>query len=128
MKVAAYLEFNNNAAEVIKTYKEVFNARVINEYHFDEHMTSDKSLVGRVFHAELHIGDLNLYLAYTNVDPSFDSLKFVVEIADETEARSYFERLVRHGEKKSDFVKMTYGPKIASARDKFGIRWDIVVC
>ena len=32
MKCAAYLEFNDNATDVIKTYKAIFNAEVILEY------------------------------------------------------------------------------------------------
>lgn len=128
MKVATYLEFKQNSKEVIETYKEIFNARVISEYYFDENMTKDKSLLGKVFHAELQIGDLNLYIADTNVEPSLTGMKFVAEISDEAEARACFEKLIHTGKLISDFVKMPYGPKIAGAMDKFGIKWEIVVC
>lgn len=128
MKVATYLEFNLNATEVIETYQEVFNAELLLEYRFDEHMTDDEALVGKIFHAELKIGDLNLYLSDTNKSPSFNSMKFVVEITDKVEAKTCFDKLSRDGKVLSEFKKMSFGPEIAQVEDRFGLRWDIVVC
>lgn len=128
MKVAAYLDFRHNAKEVIETYKEVFGAEVVCEYYFSEGMTKDPGLIGKVFHAELKIGDLNLYLCDSGKEPSFTSLKFVVEIREEQAARECFARLVQNGKELSGFKKMLYGPTIAHGEDKFGIKWDVVIC
>lgn len=128
MKAAAYLEFACNAKDVIETYRDVFNAEVVCEYAFDKGMTDDEMLVGKIFHAELKIGDLNLYLSDTNQAPSFASLKFVIETPDEAEAHQYFEKMARKGRVISHFEKMPFGPTIAQVEDQFGIRWDLVVC
>ena len=114
MKVATYLDFKDNAKVAIQTYQAIFGAEVVCEYFYDENMTQDQELLGKVFHAELKIGDLNLYLCDVGKAPSFPSMKFVVEIRDESEALH-------------DFEKMPYGPVIAQAQDQFGIRWEVVI-
>jgi uncharacterized glyoxalase superfamily protein PhnB len=128
LKTATYLELESNAQEVITAYKDIFDAELVLQYNFDEHMTTDKSLVGKVFHAELKIGDLNLYLADTNEVPSFRSIKFVVEFSNEKKAHLCFDKLARIGQVISDFKRMPFGPQIASLVDPFGVKWDIVIC
>ena len=128
MKVAAYLYFKYNAKEAIETYKSIFDAAVVCEYLYSEDMTQNQELVGKIFHAELKVGDLNLYISDSGEEPSFSSVKFVVEISDEGEARKCFEALARDGKIISDFTKMPFGPTIAEVEDKFGVKWDIVIC
>ncbi len=128
MKVAAYLSFKDNAKEAIETYKSVFNASVVCEYLYNEGMTQNRELVGKIFHAELKVGDLNLYICDSGEEPSFSSVKFVVEISEEAEARKCFEDIARNGKVISDFKKMPFGPTIAQVEDKFGVKWDIVIC
>lgn len=128
MKAATYLDFNRNAKDAIETYKTIFGAEVVCEYFYDESMDQDQDLLGRIFHAELKIGDLNLYVSDSGKEPSFSSVKFVVEIRDEVEARTRLEKLVQNGKLISGFEKMPFGPTIAHAEDKFGIRWDVVIC
>ena len=38
------------------------------------------------------------------------------------------EKNVLNRELVRDFVKLPTGPKIANAIDKFGVKWDIVIC
>lgn len=128
MKTATYLEFIDNAKEVVETYHDVFGAEIVREHFYTAGMTGDPNLIGKVFHAELKIGDLNLYLCDTGKALSLDGLKFVVEIQDESEARECFRRLVEHGREISGFRKMPYGPMVAQAEDKFGINWEVVIC
>lgn len=128
MKVATYLEFENNAEEVIETYQEIFDAEVVNKYYYDGDMTQEQGLIGKIFHAELTIGDLNLYICDSGKSSSFASIKFVVEIHEETEARKLFGKLAQNGRVISEFKKMPYGPTIAHVEDKFRIRWDVVIC
>ncbi len=90
-------------------------------------MTQDTELLGRIFHAELKIGDLNLYLADTGVEPDFSAIKFVSETSDEEEAHQIFTALADEGQILSDFEKMSFGPTIAAVQDKFGIKWNIVI-
>ena len=128
MKAASYLHFKDNAREVIKTYQAIFDAEVICEYHYDEDMTQDPTLIGQVFHAEMKIGDLNFYLADSGVAPVFESVKFVVETGDEIQAHRYFEKLTQEGKVIYDFTKMPFGPTIAEVEDRFGVKWDVVIC
>ena len=128
MKVATYLEFENNAEEVIETYQEIFDAEVVNKYYYDGDMTQEQGFIGKIFHAELTIGDLNLYICDSGKSSSFASIKFVVEINEETEARKLFGKLAQNGRVISEFKNMPYGPTIAHVEDKFRIRWDVVIC
>lgn len=128
MKVATYLEFKDTAKAVIETYKGIFNAEVTLEYLYDEQMTSDPALIGKVFHAEMKIGDLNLYLCDGGDEPAFPSTKLVVEIQDEDEAQRIFDELAEGGKVIREFTKMSFGPTIGDVEDKFGIKWNIVIC
>lgn len=128
MKAAAYLHFKDKAEEAIETYQSIFEAKVINQYKFEEGMTENPALLGKIFHAELKIGDLNIYLCDTDQNASFESIKFVIETSDKDLAQVYFSKLSKHGRIIQDFTKMPYGPTIGEAIDKFGIKWDIVIC
>ena len=128
MKVATYLHFKHNAEEAIETYKTIFGAEVVCEYLYDEGLTKNQELLGKIFHAELKIGDLNLYVSDSEQDRSLSSMHFVVEIAEEDEARKCLEKFAQNGKVIHDFKKMPYGPTIAHAEDKFGIKWEIVIC
>jgi PhnB protein len=128
MKAAAYLHFKDKAEEAIETYQSIFEAKVINQYKFEEGMTENPDLLGKIFHAELKIGDLNLFLCDTDQNASFESIKFVLEIRDEDQAHALFSKLSTHGKIIQNFTKMPYGPTIGEAIDKFGIKWDIVIC
>lgn len=128
MKAATYLHFKDNAKNVIETYKSIFEADVVLEYKFEEGMTDNPALLGKIFHAELRIGDLNLYLSDTGQEETYDSVKFVVEISDEELAHIIFSKLTETGKLIQDFTKMAFGPTIGEAEDEFGIKWDIVIC
>ena len=128
MKVATYLHFKDNAKEVIETYKSLFGAEVIGEYVFEAGMTDNPDLLGKIFHAELKIGDFNLYLSDTGQDESYDSVKFVIEISGEALAQAQLSRFKEHGKIIRDFTRLPIGPTLGRAEDKFGIKWDIVIC
>jgi PhnB protein len=128
MKVATYLYFKDNAKEAIDLYQSIFNAEVICEYLFEDGMTQNQELLGKMFHAEIKIGDQNLYFSDTGEDALFDSMKFVVEIREEDEAKRSLEKIVQNGKLVSDFKKMPVGPSIAHAIDRFGIHWNVVIC
>jgi uncharacterized glyoxalase superfamily protein PhnB len=85
-------------------------------------MTQNPELLGKIFHAELKIGDMNLYLADSGEEPSLTSMNFVVEISEEDEARKILEKIVQNGKKISDFEVMPVELRIARAEDKFGIK------
>jgi uncharacterized glyoxalase superfamily protein PhnB len=128
MKVATYLYFKKQTREAIDTYKRIFGAEVVCEYLFEEGMTDNPEFIGKIFHAELKIGDLNLYLSDSDQPSPLSSMQFVVEISDEGEARQCLERIAGNGKMISDFKKMPVGPTIAHAEDQFGIKWDVVIC
>ena len=128
MKIATYLEFKDNAKAVMETYQAIFNAEVVLEYLYDAEMTDDPAMVGKVFHAELEMGDQNLYLCDSGVEPAFPSTKLVVETEDEGKAKEIFTKLAKGGKVIREFTKMSFGPTIADVEDKFGIKWNIVIC
>lgn len=128
MKTATYLMFNDNAKEAIEAYQNIFGADVICQYTHNETSTDNPERIGKIFHAEMRIGDLNLYLSDEGEDPDFHSIKFVVEYKDEALAKTAFSALTANGQVFSDFKKMPFGPTIAHGQDRFGIRWDIVIC
>jgi PhnB protein len=128
MKAATYLDFKHNAREAIETYKAILGAEVVLQVLYDETMSWDKQLVGRIYHAELKIGDMNLYLSDSGKSPSFDSVSFVLEITDEKEARRVFEGLAQGGRVISDFKINPVGPTIAQVQDKVGVKWQVVIC
>lgn len=128
MKIATYLYFKLNAKEVIETYKYIFEAEVVREHLYTEEMTCNQALLGKIFHAELKIGDMNLYLSDWEENSSFSSVKFVVEFGDESEARKCLEKISQHGKVIHDFKKMPVGPTLARTKDKFGVNWEIVIC
>jgi uncharacterized glyoxalase superfamily protein PhnB len=128
MKVAAYLYFKHNAKEAIETYETIFGADVVCEHLYNDAMTQNQGLIGKIFHAELKVGDLNLYVADSDEETSLSSVRFVVEFAEERDARACLNRIAQNGDVVSGFEKMPFGPTIAQAKDKFGVTWDIVVC
>lgn len=128
MKVATYLYFNHNAKEAIETYKAIFGAELVCEYLYNDNMTQSQELIGKIFHAELKIGDLNLYVADSDEETSLSSVRFVVEFSEESDARECLDRIAQNGHVVSDFERMPFGPTIAQAQDKFGVTWDVVIC
>ena len=127
MKAAVYLSFNLNAQDVIDAYTAIFGAKVELLYPYEEGMTDDPALFGKVFHSELKIGDLNLYLADSGKEPVFSSIGLVAEISDAAEAHRVFDQLAEGGEILSPFEQLPVGPMIALVRDRFGVKWNIVI-
>lgn len=113
---------------MIETYQAILGAKLILNYPYEADMTDNANLVGKVFHAEFKIGGLNFYLADTGEEPDFSSVKFVIETTNETEAHEIFDKLTQGGKIISEFEKMPFGPTIADVQDKFGIKWNIVIC
>lgn len=127
MKVATYLNFNLNAQDVIDSYKAIFNATEAMKMLFEEGMTDNPALVGKVFHAELKISNLNLYLSDTGIEPDFSSIQLAAEFSDSEKAHQVFERLAEGGKIISPFEEMSFGPTIASVQDKFGVTWALII-
>ena len=128
MKVAAYLHLKYEAKELIKIYQKVLSAEVKRIYPYEEGVADNPSLLGKVFHAELVVGDLNLYVADTGIEPNFSSTKFVIEINDNEHAEANLTGLSDDGLLVNDLKKLSYGSTIGTVRDRFGITWDVVVC
>jgi uncharacterized glyoxalase superfamily protein PhnB len=55
VKAATYPRFKHNAKEAIETYETIFGAEVTCEYFYNENMTQNQGLVGKIFHVELKI-------------------------------------------------------------------------
>lgn len=128
MKTATYLHFKDNSKEAIELYRSIFKAEIVCEYLYEEGMTENQDLLGKMFHAEIKIGDQDIYMSDTGKTPVFDSMKFVVEFQDESDAQRCLDSIVQDGELISDFTKVPVGPVVAHAVDMLGIHWNVVIC
>ena len=82
MKAAVYMVFRHNAKEVIETYQRIFDAKIVCEHIFTEEVNPSEGLLGKIFHAELKIGDMNLYLSDSDEKPSLSSMTFKLALKE----------------------------------------------
>lgn len=127
MRIALYLHMDGRAEELIQTYKRIFGAEEILKMLYDAETTKVEAMIGKVFHAELKMGDFYLYMTDTPPKHPERSFNLVYETADAVHAEDVFKKLSEDGEIIQEIKKMPYGPKIGFVTDTFGIEWDIVV-
>lgn len=127
MRIALYLHLDGRAEELIDTYKRIFGAELLLRINYDENTTHMEELLGKIFHAELRMGNFHLYI--TDSKPKVDDKPFnlIYETASTEEAQDIFSKLSEDGEIIQEIKKMPYGPKIGFLIDKFGFEWDIVI-
>jgi len=130
MKIATYIELPGNTAEAIDFYQDLFNATLIRKEVFEETMTSEPTLVGKVFHAELELNGFYLYFCDSLADRDYTNQAYKITMECDTleQSESYFTALKQGGIVTEDFRKMPWGMYHGTVRDRFGITWDIVFC
>lgn len=130
MKIATYLKFNGKCEEAFNFYKKIFKADEICSYKFDQNMTKEVNLIGKIFHAELKIEDFYIYMCDTLEDLNYQKqpYKITMECNALDQANEYFNYLKDKGLILSPLEKKPWGIYVGEVRDRFGITWDIVYC
>jgi PhnB protein len=128
MRIAINLKFNGTCEKALKTYKDMFHAELICIHKFTESMTENKSLVGKIFHAELKVKEFFIYMSDTDEELDFEKqvCKITVECDSLDEAQKYYDTLLVEGTIFEPLTKMPWGDYMGHLRDAFGITWDIV--
>ncbi|MDD3171427.1 MAG: VOC family protein [Bacilli bacterium] len=128
MRFAIYLKFNGNCEDALNTYKELFSGEVICQHRFNQHMTKDKNLLGKIFHAELKINHFYIYMCDTADELNYDKqpYKITIECDSLTELHNYFDTLKHRGNVLNSVTQMPWGDYIGHLKDEFGIAWDFV--
>jgi len=127
MRIALYVHFDGRCEEAIAFYSRIFECKELMKQVYTEKDTDDANLVGKVFHAEIQIGDFYLYMTDNPTKGSKDAFDLVFEVPTKDEAQTIFHKLSADGEIFQEIRKMSYGPEIGFLKDKFGINWDVVV-
>ena len=130
MKIATYVELPGTTAVAIAFYQNLFNATLIRKEIFEETMTSEPALIGKVFHAELELNGFYLYFSDTTAERDYanQAYKITMECDSLEQAESYFAALKLDGMVNEDFRKVPWGMYHGNVRDRFGVTWDIVFC
>lgn len=130
MRIATYLMFSGNCEEALQVYKDLFSAELITLSKFDETMTDNSRLYGKIFHAEMKIGGFYIYMADTadTLCGANQPYKVTYECDSMEQARLFFKALKEGGIVLDDFKKMPWGMYYSQVRDRFGITWDFVYC
>ena len=130
MKIATYIELPGNTSNAIAFYQDLFNATLIRKELFEDDMTSDPALIGKVFHAELELNGFYLYFSDSLAVRDFtnQAYKITMECDSLDQAESYFNTLKQNGIVNEEFKKMPWGMCHGNVRDHFGVTWDIVFC
>ncbi len=128
MRFAIYLKFHGNCEKALTTYKELFSGDAICMHRFNQHMTKDDTLLGKIFHAELKINQFYLYMCDTveELDYHNTAYKITVECDTLADLQRYFDTLKSGGEILGPVTQMPWGDYMGHLRDAYGITWDFV--
>jgi PhnB protein len=124
IKLHPYLFFNGNAKEAMEFYKSAFGGE-LSVTMFDDIPSPDtpENLKGRVMHAALTGGDVELFASDSN-QASERAAKIELSISgDDTE--NFFNKLSEGGKVKSALKKESWGDTFGQFTDKYSIDWMI---
>ncbi|MBL4874054.1 MAG: VOC family protein [Rhodobacteraceae bacterium] len=130
MNFAPYLTFNNNCAEAMAFYANLFNGEVTAIQTFGESALAANlppEMHKLVMHASLRISD---QIIMASDDPSGNyvpprGIQVQIGFPDFTEAQRVFEALALGGEIKMPFEKTFWTSDFGMVRDRFGIPWMV---
>ncbi len=126
MKFALYLHMDGRAEELMDHYIEVFDGEELFRMHYTQEVTEDENLLGKIFHAEMILGEFRIYV--TDSKGKVDNIyNLVFETESLEQAKDVLHKLSKGGTLNRDMTLMSYGPMIGSVVDRFGVEWDIVV-
>ena len=132
MQVVPYLIFQGNAEEAMKFYEEAFNAREVTIDRYDS-MPPSKDMPpipdtykDKILHGSMKIDDELFYFSDAFPDAEIDTgsnLEINLNIEDEDQLRSIFEKLSKGGEITMPLDITFWGSLFGSITDQYGFRW-----
>jgi PhnB protein len=119
----AYLFFDGNCAEAMEFYKGIFGGKL--ELHtFDQVPGSSEEMKGKVMHAKLMDGEVNLMASDTHSkELGTGKIELSLSGYDEQKLRGMFEGLSAGGNVKSPLKQESWGDIFGSLTDKYGVDW-----
>ena len=126
-KLNPYLSFKDNAREAMEFYKKVFGGKLtistFKEYHASQDPSEDEKIMHSILEADNGItfmaSDTPNRMEYspgTNYSMSLSG-------DNETELRTYFEKLSAGGNVTMPLEKAPWGDTFGMLTDKFGVPW-----
>jgi len=126
MKISPYLMFSGNAAQAIQFYERVLGAKVATILRNGDipgmDVPADKK--GRVMHAELTIGESNVFASDGDASESTagGNVEVCINFDDAADAAARFEALAAGGTVRVP-LQDTFWGKFGMLTDAHGVRW-----
>ncbi|ACY14481.1 VOC family protein [Haliangium ochraceum] len=124
-----YLFPHGRADEALAHYTKVLGARVESIMRFGEGMEDcPEEMRQRVMHAELRLGDSQVYLSDGTKDmppPEHHSVVVTLDMDDLDEMRRCFAGLAEGGSVRQEVHKAFFGAYLGMVVDTFGIQWTL---
>lgn len=135
MKTSIVINFNGDAQEAIKMYKEVFNLDDVNIMTYgslpeNPHFQLSEEEKNYVFQSSINVGGLDIMIqdllkpmqiAYNN------NITLSVNTQDETNVRKWFEIMSVGGQVTCPMQEMPWSKLYGAVKDKFGTSWQFQV-
>ena len=124
-----YLSFRDNAREAMEFYKTVFGGKLdINTFE-QFHASEDPSENNKVMHAQLEAENGIIFMA-SDTPNSMEykpgtNISMSLSGDNETELRSYYEKLSAGGAVTMPLEKAPWGDTFGMCADQFGINWMV---
>jgi len=132
MTVEPYLFFEGRCAEAIEFYQKALGAEVKMALRYKE--APDPSICtpeneNKIMHAALAIGGSLVLMSdgLAKTSPVFEGFALSVSAVDEAEAKSFFDALSADGQVTMPLSKTFFSLCFGMVRDKFGVRWMVIV-
>ena len=133
--VQPYIHFNGRCEEAIKYYQKALGAEVLMQMRFKESPEAPPpgrlppGFENKIMHAHIHFGEADLLMTDgPDGDPGkteFRGISVCLSVADEAEAKQFFDSLAKDGKAEMPFCKTFFSPGFGMVIDPFGIRWMV---
>ncbi len=124
-----YLNFRNNAREAMEFYETVFGGKLTMNTFQEFHASQDPSEDNKIMHAELHADNGIVFFASDTPDSMQyhpgENFSMSLSGDNETELKTYFERLSAGGKVTMPLAKAAWGDMFGMCTDQFGVNWMV---
>jgi PhnB protein len=128
-KLNPYISFKDNAREAMEFYQSVFGGKLVMNTFKEFNASQDPSEDNKIMHAQLEAKDgMTLMGADTPGRMEYrPGTNFCVSLSgdNETDLRSYYEKLSSGGMVLEPLVKSPWGDTFGMCTDKFGVTWMV---
>ncbi|MGF7056825.1 VOC family protein [Brassicibacter mesophilus] len=133
MIVTPNFHFRGNCKDAIELYKEVFNIDILCMFKNKDanpiDYVSDNKYSGRVYHAEVMLGNTRLIMSDISEENEHipgNSLSLVVTFDTANEVKKAYSLLKNDAIILAPMQSTTYSSCFISLIDKFGMRWELM--